>query len=135
MLKVYCDANIFIDYFEKRTDRLRPLDEFAWAFFSKGWNCAFHLIVSDWLPTELKNNLKEDKINEITNEFKSKGKLISVKEESGDREKAKSISEHWQDPLHAILAKKAGADYLATRNIVDFSECGELVKVVFPEFI
>ncbi|MBI2139909.1 hypothetical protein HYU14_03220 [Candidatus Woesearchaeota archaeon] len=67
--------------------------------------------------------------------YKHKGKLIFVKEARGDREKAKSISPHWQDPLHAILANKGNADYLATRNIGDFSECGELVKVVFPEFI
>src|SRR3990167_2547283 len=64
-LKVYCDANIFIDYFGKRTDGLRPLDEFAWAFFSKGWNCAFHLIVSDWLITELRKHLREEKIKEV----------------------------------------------------------------------
>src|SRR3989338_10680059 len=100
MLKVYCDANIFIDYFGKRTDGLRPLDEFAWAFFSKGWNCAFHLIVSDWLITELRKHLREEKINEVIAIYKNKGKLIFVKEGPGDREKAGSISQHWQDPLH-----------------------------------
>lgn len=135
VLKVYCDTNIFIDYFDERSDRLRPLKDFAFEFFSRGWNCSFELIVSDWLLTELKQNLEEKQINEIFNRFKEKNKLILIKEEKGDRDKARKISEHWQDPLHAILANKSQADYLATRNIKDFSDCEKLVKIVFPEFI
>ena len=134
-VKVYCDANIFIDYFDDRSDTLRPLKDFAFEFFSRGWNCNFSLVISDWLETELLRHLKKEQINQIFNNFKEKDKLIMVKEERGDREKAKKISSHWQDPLHAILAKKAGADFLATRNIKDFSGCEDLVEIVLPEFI
>ena len=116
-MKVYCDTNIFIDYFKSRKDRLRPLADFAFEFFSKGWNCHFKLIVSDWLMKELKHHLSEEQINEILDMYKSKDKLIFVKEEQGDREKAKEIPpENWDDALHAILANKADADYLVTRN-------------------
>ena len=135
-IKVYCDTNIFIDYLDERTDRLRPLKDFAFEFFSKGWNCAFKLIISDWLLKELRRNLKEEQIEEILDRFKEKDKLIEIKEEKGDREKARKIStENWDDALHAILANKAGADYLATRNIKDFIGCEKLVEVVLPEFI
>jgi len=79
--------------------------------------------------------MKEEKIQEILKPFKEKDKLIVVNEKDGDRNKAKSISEHWDDALHAILANRAGADYLATRNIDHYRGCGELVRVVFPEFI
>ena len=135
MIKVYCDANIFMDYFNEREDYLRPLSNFAFEFFSKGWKCAFKLVVSDWLLFELRKYLKEEQIEEIFGEYRRKDKLIIVKEDSLDRQNAKNISEHWQDALHAILAKKANADFLATRNIKDFDGCENLVKIVLPEMI
>ena len=66
---------------------------------------------------------------------KEKQKLIFVKEQPGDRSKARSISKHPDDTLHAILANRAGADYLATRNLPHYVGCKHLVEVVFPEFI
>lgn len=134
-LKVYCNVNIFKDYADERVDNIRPLKDFAFEFFRRGWNCEFKLIVSDWLMKELRNNLKEEKIQEILKPFEEKDKLIFVKEEKGDREKAKSISGHWQDPLHAILANRKDADYLTTRDIQGYAGCEHLVKIVFPEFI
>lgn len=133
--KVYSDVNIFKDYFDDRTDKIRPLKDFAFNFFSRGWNCEFKLIISDWLLNELRRHLKEEQIKDILDRFKEKNKLIYVKEEKGDRDKAMKISSHWQDPLHAILANKAGADYLATRDIKGYVGCEKLVKIVFPEFI
>lgn len=135
-LKVYCDANIFLDYLKERRDNIRPLHEFAFQFFSAGWNCKFHLIISDWLLEELSNHLTEKQIESVLKEFRDKNKLITVNEEEGDRKKAKKISEHWKDPLHAILANKSGADYLTTRNMQDYNEeCNKLIKIVFPEFL
>lgn len=133
--KVYCDTNIFKDYLDERTDKLRPLKDFAFLFFSKGWNCTFKLIISGHLMDELKRNLKEDQIEEVLNRFRKKDKLIFVKEKPGDKEKARSISEHPDDALHAILANRAGADYLATRNRPHYAGCEHLVEIVFPEFI
>jgi|SRR3989344_1626216 len=134
-MKVYCDTCIFKDYFDEREDNIRPLKDFAIEFFSRGWNGGFKLIISDWLLNELRRHLEEKQINEILDKFKEKNKLIFIKEEKGDREKAKKISSHWQDPLHAILANKSGADYLATRDIKGYMGCEKLVEIVFPEFI
>ena len=67
--------------------------------------------------------------------YREKGKLILVHKGKGDRKKARDTSEHWDDALHAILAKKAGADYLATRNIRHYEGCEEIIQVVLPEFI
>ena len=134
-LKIYCDTNVFIDYCEEREDNIRPLKDFAFLFFSKGWNCAFKLIVSDWLLEELRRHLTEEQINRVLNNFKEKDKLIMIKEAPRDRQKARGISEHWDDALHAILANKANADYLTTRNVKHYINCEKLVQVVFPEFI
>ncbi|MBW3006256.1 PIN domain-containing protein, partial [Candidatus Woesearchaeota archaeon] len=127
-LKVYCDTNIFIDYLDEREDNIRPLQEFAFIFFSRGWNCAFKLIISDWLLDELRRHLTEEQINRVLNNFKEKDKLIFIKEALGDRQKARNISKHWDDALHAILANKANADYLATRNLKHYENCHNLVN-------
>lgn len=135
MLKVYCNANIFKDYADERIDRLRPLKDFAYEFFRKGWDGKYMLIISDWLISELENHMKKEKIEEILEPFKKNNTLIVVNEEKGEKEKAKSISQHWQDALHAIIAHRAGADYLVTRNIDHYAGCEHLVRIVFPEFI
>jgi len=134
-LKIYCDTNLFVSYHKKESNRLRPISFFAFDFFSRGWNCYYDLIISDWLLKELKNQLTSGEIDDIINEFKKRNKLIFIKEEKGDREKAKQISSHWQDPLHAILANKARADYLATSDKEGFSDCQKLVEISYPESI
>jgi hypothetical protein len=133
--KVYCDANIFKDYADERDDYIRPLKDFAYEFFRKGWDGKYQLIMSDWLMTELQKNMGQEKIDEILEPFRKNKTLIVVNEQKGDRDKAKSISQHWHDPLHAILANRAKADYLVTRNIPDYAGCDHLVRIVFPEFI
>ena len=132
-MKIYCDANIFIDYFDEREDNIRPLKDFAFLFFQKGIGCRFDIVVSDWLLHELKKHLKESQINDIFNRFKEKGKLFFVEQKKEDWESAKKHS-HPDDYLHAILAKRANADYLTTRNIRDYEDC-DLLTIVLPEFI
>lgn len=134
MDKVYCDTNIFLDYFFDRKDRLRPLADFAFEFFSKGWNCRFNLIVSDWLMTVLRKYLSQSQVDAILNRFKDKKKLIFVEMQDGDIEESKRY-ENPDDALHAILARKASADYLATRNIKDYDDCEDLVRIILPEFL
>lgn len=133
-LKVYADTNIFIDYLRQRTDCLRPLGEFAFQFFSDGWNCKFKLIISDWLLMELEKHLSKDEIEFVLKDFKDKGKLIFVRSTREDKIKSKNYI-HPEDALHAILANKASAHYLVTRNHKDYVGCENLVKIVFPEYI
>ena len=134
-LKIYCDTNIFLDYLEQRSDNIRPLYEFAYLFFSKGWNCHFNIVVSDWLMEELKRHQTDEKIEEVLGEFKKKNKVIFVKREKSDMDKARSMGDNWDDALHAVLAKKADADFLVTRNLRHYVGCETLVRVVLPEFI
>lgn len=135
-MKIYCDTNVYMDYFEDRKDRLRPLAYFAFEFFSRGWNCRFNLIISDHLLNELNRNLRPDQISEIIDEFKKKDKLIHIEMTGEDKEEARKISkENYADALHAVLAKKASADYLTTRNIKDYAGCENLVEIALPELI
>jgi len=134
-MKVYCDTNVFINYFGKNHNTKLQKD-LAYEFFSRGWNCHFELIISDWLLKELRNHLDEKEIQEILEEYRSKNKLYEVHVKKGDWDKAHEISNHPDDALHAILANRADANYLTTQNIKHFNEkCNDLVEVCLPEFI
>ena len=136
-MKIYCDTNIYLDFFLGRRDYLRPLGEFAYQIFKRVEEGEFTLIISDHLLYELKNNLEdENKITELLQPLNKKGKIIKITKTKEDVLNAKEISkEHWKDALHAILANKAKAVYLLTRNIKDYAGCEHLVEIKFPENI
>ena len=125
-----------MDFFEGRSDYLRPLDEFAFQIFKRVENGEFTLIISDHLLYELRNHIEEKKIIELLQPLTEKGRIIKVFKTREDILKAKEISkEKWKDALHAILANKAKAVYLLTRNIQDYAGCEHLVEIKFPENI
>ena len=135
-MKIYCDTCVYIDMFECRKDYLRPLDEFAYQIFKRVEDGEFTLIISDHLLFELRNHIEDKKITELIKPLDQKGRIIKVFKTREDIEKAKIISkENWKDALHAILANKAKAVYLLTRNIQDYAGCEDLVEIKFPESI
>ena len=135
-MKIYCDTNIYMDFFEGRSDYLRPLDEFAFQIFKRVEDGEFTLIISDHLLYELRNHIEEKKITELLQPLNQKGRIIKIFKTREDILKAKEISkENWKDALHAILANKAKAVYLLTRNIQDYVGCEHLVEIKFPENI
>ena len=134
---IYVDTNVYLDFFLGRRDYLRPLDEFAYQIFRRIEEGEFTLVISDHLLYELENNLEDkNRITELLQPLKEKGRIINITKTREDILKAKGISqEHWKDALHAILANKAKAVYLLTRNIPDYSGCEHLVQIKFPESI
>ncbi len=135
-LKVYCDTNIYLDYLLGRKDHIRPLDEFAYKIFRRVEQGAFLLIISDHLLHELEKHLEERTIQNFLDSFYEKQSIIDITKTTEDIKQAKQLSEtNWKDMLHAILANKAHADYLVTRNIKDFAGSEHLIQTVFPEQI
>lgn len=132
--RIYCDANIYVDLFEDRRDKIRPLGEFAFQLLKRTLDCEFDLIISDWVLYELKQYVKPEKLSDFLEEYKKKNKIIKISRTPEDIKAAKSKSEHFQDALHQILAKRAGAKYLVTRNIQHFSYDPDL-EIKFPENI
>jgi predicted nucleic acid-binding protein len=132
--KIYCDANIYLDLFENRKDRLRDLGEFAHQLLRRTLECEFDLIISDWLLFELKQYVKVETLTEFLEQYKQKNKIIKVAHTPEDIRQAKLISSHYQDALHQILAKRGGAKYLVTRNVQDFT-CDSDLQIKFPENI
>ena len=134
MTRIYCDTNIFLDYFFSRQDRFRDLGDFAYKIFRRTLDCEFEIIISDWLLYELNLYIKENDLREFLEDFKNKNKIIKVYKNIDDIKNAKRMSKHFQDELHKILARKARAKYLITRNIKDYTITDEL-EIKLPENI
>ncbi|MCK4327713.1 MAG: PIN domain-containing protein [Candidatus Diapherotrites archaeon] len=130
MAVVYVDTNVYLDYFENRCDRLRPLGEFAFQFFRRALKCEFEIVMSDHVMDELESVVSIETIDMFLEPLKKKNKIKLVFVEQADVRRAKRLPTHWQDALHAVLAEKAGAELIVTRNANDFAG---LFQAVFPE--
>lgn len=76
---------------------------------------------------------KEEVINDFIKSFEKEDK-ITIQRDQKDEKKAKELSQdNYPDALHVILAKKANAIYLVTRNVQDFAEFQNLIEIVMPE--
>jgi predicted nucleic acid-binding protein len=134
-MKVYCDTCIYIDALDlnkENNDPIRPLKDLAWNFFSRVDAGEYILITSDWALEEFKKVIGSDK--EIKGLIDGIQNKIHVTKTQGDINKAKALSQkNFPDALHVILAKKAGALILTTRNIQDFAEFQDLIDISLPE--
>lgn len=139
MTKIYVDTNVYLDYFEGRTDYMRPLGDFAYEVFQRTLSCEFTIILSGLVVKEILNNRDEEQVYDLINELKEKNKIIKTKATFEDKEKAGQIVKQkrtsFPDTLHAVIAQRMGAEYLVTRNIQDFVELQEMTKIVLPEHL
>ncbi len=67
--------------------------------------------------------------------LKAKKKLHLIRCTSEDIAFAKKLSEHYHDPLHALLAKKGNAEFIVTRDKAGFQCCTHVLKAYLPEEI
>lgn len=112
-MKLYVDTNVYLDYFLDRNK-----SEPAFKLFNDTISCKHKIILSEQVLFELNNYLDLSKTQMLFALLKPK--LINVKANKLDFEEAKKINTHFADALHIVLAKKAGADRVITRNIKDF---------------
>jgi len=131
---LYIDANVYINYFKWEYDRWRCLGEMALSVFNRILDGEFKLVISDHLLSELKKHVDEKIIDEFLQEFKDKKLIIEINKTQEDIDEAKQISRHYHDPLHAILARKAKAQYLITRDLLGYPlPCTEFIEILYPE--
>lgn len=135
-MRVYCDTCIYIDALdlnpEGSRDRIRPLSDLAWSFFSRVEEGKYVLVTSDWVFEEFKQVIGSDeKIRALVDAIKNKVNITRTQEDI--REARKLSQKNFPDALHVILAKKAGAFILTTRNLNDFAEFSDLIEISLPE--
>ena len=131
------DTNIYIDYFDGRVDNLRPLGEFAFNLLKRVLECEFQIIISSLVLDELEYNTYKENMLSLIKDLKDKNKLLIIDVNEEDIKNANKVKKErktsYNDTLHAVLANRIKADFLVTRNLKDFEELLDLVKVVLPE--
>ena len=132
----YVDTNIWIDYFENRSDGLRPLGEWANQFFIQCKQFHAHIVVSDHVLNELSQFYTPQQLDLF---FESFGKLIvNISTKNNQLVEAKNIERsfpesHHADILHAIIARDMNA-LVITRD-KGFYSLSKIVRVARPEEI
>jgi hypothetical protein len=107
-----------MDYFENRTDRFRPLGDWALAFFKKAIEGSHTIVYSDLVVFELSNKYSADKVEDILSVIPDK--LLKYVE-STPKQTAQAIVLSRRlgipkpDCLHYILSMDANA-CLVTRD-------------------
>jgi len=130
---IYPDTNFYLDYFEDRSDNIRPLGEFAFSVLKRAFKCEFKIVMSYWVIKELEQHIAEERLARFIEKLESMNKLIMVARDYDEAIKAKSLPTHYSDALHIVLAMKAGAEFFVTRNIQHYLDRGYLIKVILPE--
>ncbi|MFH1649097.1 MAG: hypothetical protein ABIA93_00940 [Candidatus Woesearchaeota archaeon] len=117
---LYIDTNIVIDAVENRKNVFgKNVGSAAADLFIRAAGCAYFLVISDWMLEEL---AKYKPVSSMTAFFAFIGrKVIRVPYSEEEKRMAKMRNPlHFQDELHGLIAMREKADFLVTRNKIDF---------------
>ena len=132
--KYYLDTCIWIDYFENRSDRFRPLGDWAFSLIKQIIRESNLIIYSDLVEEELLKYFDDIHIKEIISII-PKQLLIKIETKAKQLEEAIKISKKLRipvkDALHAILARDNDT-ILVTRD-KHFYELAKQVTIKKPE--
>lgn len=133
-LKVYCDTNVYLDFFLERDTTLVPHSQFAWNIFSLAYQRKIILIYSDHLEFQIKKELgdKWKLAQGFFRDLKDRNAVEEVKVTDEIRKESKRYLPNREDAIHALLAIKTNASVLVTRNIGDFEPFKQTIKIVTP---
>ena len=135
-MKFYLDTAIWRDYFEDRSDGLKPLGEFAFRFLKECEKNGAEIIVSDLVVLELKVRFSKEQIKELFSAFQG-----ITKEVTATPKQVSEARKEWQkrnralpfnDALHAIVARDNKA-VMVTRDRHFFEKLASIVEVQAPE--
>ena len=135
MERYYIDTCIWRDYYEGRADRLRPLGEWALAFFNMVIEEKHIIVYSEFVVEELRGRYNQSQIKDIFRLIETEGLLQKAEISVAEVKEAVRISKErklvFGDTLHAVVAKKEGC-ILVTRDY-HFIELWDIVEIKKPE--
>ena len=133
MAKLYIDTNIIINMINNEKNPFgKNMGNPAAKLFCETISCKHHLILSSWMLKELNNKISPDKTTMFF--LLAKQKIIQISYNDTDVHAAKLKSKNnYHDALHIILAEKAKADYIITRDTNHFREIGSSIQIKKPE--
>ncbi|MBI5553879.1 MAG: PIN domain-containing protein [Candidatus Diapherotrites archaeon] len=133
-MKFYLDTCIWMDYLESRTDGLRPLGEFAFAFLKACKTKKHSILFSELVSFELRQYHSEERIRQMFADHQTTLNEVSISNSQQLEAKMLELKlneVHKSDILHAILARDNGAILITRDN--HFNELSSLVKISKPE--
>jgi len=134
MVKYYVDTCIWLDLFENRKDKFRPLGEWAAEFINRSVKEDEEILLSDIVEDELTNHLTEAHVKRLLN-LRNHCMLVRVDSNKRQFDEALRLSKERRVPLndafHAVLARDSGA-VLITRDR-HFDNLQDVVRCKKPE--
>ncbi len=132
--RFYLDTSIWRDYFEDRTDSIRPLGELVASFLQECRARGCKILYSDLILRELSNVFSLEQIRNFFSAFEDN--LVQVKPSVVQRLEGESIARerpetHSADALHAVMARDHQAVLVARDH--GFECLRDLVEVRKPE--
>lgn len=133
MTKLYVDTNIILYALEDSKNPFgKDISSSSSDLFIEAISCKYQVIVSSWVLVELSGLRRLEQAQMLLTMLKQK--IIKIEHTQEDLDVAKKINpEHFQDELHGMLALRAGADYIVTRNVEDFNNFKDKINIVKPE--
>ncbi len=131
---VYVDTNVIVDLLLNRTNMFgKNLGDRAAVLVDHVITCKHFITISDWTVRELqKNGINIEQLKMLLGFVSKKVTPVTTSEE--DKVKAMELDpDNYDDALHVILALKAGANVIATRNLKHFMKYRHLIKPELPE--
>lgn len=132
---IYVDTNIVRDALEDRDNRSgRDIGTPAMSVFSRAEACQFEVVVSTWMLEQAHKQIGKESVKELLNRLRAEDKIVTQTYSDSDIQDAKDVGGDWEDAMHGILAEKADADRIVTRNADDFRNYSP-VKPILPEYL
>ena len=132
--RYYLDSCIWRDYFENRSDKFRPLGDWAFSLIKLIIKEDNLIIYSDLIEEELNEGFSEEDVKKIIS-IVPKENLVKIESSSEQLkeaiQKAKKLDIPVKDALHAILARDNDA-VMVTRD-KHFYELSERLTIKKPE--
>ena len=133
MRKYYVDACIWLDYYENRSDRFRPLGEWALQFLNRAIRKNIIILYSRIVVRELMKQYDEKEIVKIFEIIFSKDLLQEVEVTEKQTKYAMKICKErnvaFGDALHAILARDNKAIVITRdRHFLELQDIAESKK-------
>ena len=133
MTIIYPDTNVFMDAVTgRRNTRREDLSAPAGKIFTDAMSCKYHVAVSRLTIEELYGIIDSSKLDILFKMIKKK--IIKVDYSEKEKEEARNLDpENSKDALHGLLAVKAGAECVVTRDLSGFARVSHLIKAKLPE--
>ncbi len=133
--KYYLDSSIWRDYYEDRSDKFRPLGEWALKLINNIIKNKDYILYSDFIIEELEIKYSKEEIKNIFDIINKRSLLLKVEISKYQIKEAAILCKKrkvaFGDALHSILARDNNAIMVTRDN--HFLELLDIVEIKKPE--